>query len=75
MEVIIPNFATVVVLAVLVVLVCLSVRLMLKKGMCGEKDQCGGSCASGHCGSGCSACGDVDKILADANARLAAQTK
>ncbi len=65
------NMGTAVVLAILIVCVCLSVRLMLKKGMCGEKDTCG-SCSSGHCSAGCSASSRIDKMLADADAALAA---
>ena len=34
------NMATTIVLAILIVCVCLSVRLMMKKGMCGEKEMC-----------------------------------
>jgi len=53
----------------LIVCVCLSVRLMMKKGMCGEKEMCG-SC-SGHCGGGCSATARIDKMIADADAAVA----
>ena len=60
---------TAVVLAILIVCVCLSVRLMMKKGMCGEKEMCG-SC-SGHCGGGCSATARIDKMIADADAAVA----
>lgn len=63
------NMATAVVLAILIVCVCLSVRLMMKKGMCGEKEMCG-SC-SGHCGGGCSATARIDKVIADADAAVA----
>ena len=69
MAMFIPNFATVVVLAILVVLVCLSVRLMLRRGMCGQKEACGG--CSGHCGGECSASANVEKMLADVDAALA----
>ena len=63
------NMATAVVLAILIVCVCLSVRLMMKKGMCGEKEMCG-SC-SGRCGGGCSATARIDKMIADADAAVA----
>ena len=62
------NMATAVVLAILIVCVCLSVRLMVKKGMCGEKEMCG-SC-SGHCSGGCSATARIDKMIADADAAV-----
>ena len=52
------NMATAVVLAILIVCVCLSVRLMMKKGMCGEKEMCG-------------SCSGIDKMIADADAAVA----
>ena len=61
---------TAVTFAILVVCVCLSIRLMMKKGMCGEKELCG-SCSKGHCGGGCSAGARIDKMLADAYAAVA----
>ncbi len=64
------NMGTAIALAILIVCVCLSVRLLMKKGMCGEKELCG-SCSSGHCGGGCSAAANVEKMLADADAALA----
>ena len=64
-----PNIATFVVLAIVVACVVLSIRLMHRKGMCGEKELCS-SCGSGSC-AGCSACADVDRMIADADARLA----
>lgn len=46
------NFATAVVLAIVVALVCLSVRTLGKKGTCGHKEHCGG--CTGSCSDGCS---------------------
>ena len=68
------NMGTAVVLAILIVCVCLSIRLMMKKGMCGEKELCG-SCSQGHCGGGCSASARIDKMLADADASVASAEK
>lgn len=65
------NLATAIVLAVVIVCVCLSVRSLRKKGMCGCKaheGDAGGSCC-GSC-AGCSACADMERTLADAKARL-----
>lgn len=65
------NVGTAVALAILIVCVCLSVRLLMKKGMCGGKEMCS-SCGSGHCGKGCSASANIEKMLADADAALVA---
>ncbi len=61
------NFATAVVLAIVVALVCLSIRTLRKKGTCGYKEHCGG--CSGSCADGCS-CSAADSMIADVRKRL-----
>ena len=43
------NVSTALVLAVVIACVCLSIRSFRKKGMCGCKEHCSGSCGSGSC--------------------------
>ena len=63
------NIPTAIVLAVLIVLVCLSIRLLVRKGTCGHKDQCGGGCSE-PCSGGCSSCSATDSMLDDVRKRL-----
>ncbi len=63
------NFATAVVLAVVVGLVCLSVRTLRKKGTCGYKEHCDG--CSGSC-SECPTCSAADSLADEVRRRLAA---
>ncbi len=66
----IVNFPTAAILAVLAVLVCLSVRVLIKKGTCGYKDQCKGGCSE-SCAGGCASCTATDSMLDDIRKRLA----
>ena len=63
------NVPTAIVLAILIVLVCLSIRLLVRKGTCGHKDQCGG--CSESCSGGCPSCLAADSMLDDVRERLA----
>ncbi|WP_294440235.1 FeoB-associated Cys-rich membrane protein [uncultured Slackia sp.] len=63
------NFATAVVLAIVVALVCLSIRTLRKKGTCGYKKHCGG--CSGSC-SECPTCSAADSLADEVRRRLAA---
>ncbi len=60
------NFSTAVVLAIVIVLVCLSVRSLFRKGTCGHKEHCGGSCSGKT-----SSCTAADSMLDDVRKRLA----
>lgn len=64
------NISTAIVLAILIVLVCLSIRLLVRKGTCGHKDQCGGGCSE-SCSGGCPSCSAADSMLDDVRERLA----
>ena len=61
------NFATVVVLAIVVALVCLSIRTLRKKGTCGHKEHCG-NCSGSH--SACPTCSAADSMMEDVRKRL-----
>lgn len=64
------NFATAVVFAAVVALICLSVRTLRKKGMCGHKGSCGGCSGSCSACSGDCGCPSVDEALAAARGEL-----
>ncbi len=66
----IMNIPTAIVLAILAVLVCLSVRLLIKKGTCGYKEHCSGGCSQ-SCSGGCPSCSAADSMLDDVRKRLA----
>lgn len=55
------NVSTVIVLAVVAACVCLAIRSFRKKGMCGCKEHCSGSCSS----SSCPSCSAADKMAQD----------
>lgn len=63
------NFATAVVLAIVVALACLSIRTLRKKGTCGYKEKCGG-CSSGSC-SECPTCASAQTLADEVRKKLA----
>lgn len=63
------NVSTALVLAIVIACICLSIRSFRKKGMCGCKEHCGGSCAScssnGCSPASCPACSVLEGVKID----------
>lgn len=55
------NVSTAIVLAIVVACICLAVRFLRKKGMCGCKKHCSSECSASSCSS-CLACSAVDGV-------------
>lgn len=60
------NVSTALVLAIVIACICLSIRSFRKKGMCGCKEHCGGSCSSSGCSpDSCPACSALEGVRID----------